>query len=123
MQSTSLIKQPKQTKKRQTNKSFSPAACWASEQLSCGWLSPILSNIFTLFLHFALFYMRRKFKTLREKNEEIKQIFSFLVRSCLLITLITCLKGHKSLRVLYSSVFQKCVVLSEEATYTAAPLF
>ena len=31
----------------------------------------------------------------------------WLVRSCLLITLITCLKGQKSLRVLYGSVFQQ----------------
>ena len=38
----------------------------------------------------------------------------FLVRSsCLLVTLITCLKGHKSLRVLYGSVFQKCLLVSE----------
>ena len=29
------------------------------------------------------------------------------VRSCLLITLIKCLKGHKSLRALYGSVFQQ----------------
>ena len=35
-------------------------------------------------------------------------VFLF-VRSCLLITLITCLKGHKSLRVLCGSVFQKCL--------------
>ena len=33
-------------------------------------------------------------------------VFLF-VRSCLLVTLITCLKGHKSLRVLFGSVFQK----------------
>ena len=33
-------------------------------------------------------------------------VFLF-VRSCLLITLITCLKGHKSLRVLFCSVFQQ----------------
>ena len=33
-------------------------------------------------------------------------VFLF-VRSCLLVTLITCLKGHKSLRVLYGSVFQQ----------------
>ena len=33
-------------------------------------------------------------------------VFLF-VRSCLLITLITCLKGHKSLRVLFGSVFQQ----------------
>ena len=34
-------------------------------------------------------------------------VFVFLlVRLCLLITLITCLKGHKSLRVLYGSVFK-----------------
>ena len=32
-------------------------------------------------------------------------VFLF-VRSCLLITLVTCLKGHKSLRVLFGSVFQ-----------------
>ena len=37
----------------------------------------------------------------------------FLVRSCLLIALITCLKGHKSLRVLYGSVFEQCVVVTE----------
>ena len=30
---------------------------------------------------------------------------SILVRSCLLITVITCLKDHKSLRLLYGSVF------------------
>ena len=35
-------------------------------------------------------------------------VFLF-VRSCLLITLITCLKGHKSLRMLFGSVFQQCV--------------
>ena len=40
-------------------------------------------------------------------------IVFFLVGSCLLVTLITSLKGHKSLRVLYGSVFQKCVVVSE----------
>ena len=31
----------------------------------------------------------------------------FLVRSCLLITLIKCLKGHKSLRLLFHCVFKK----------------
>ena len=49
----------------------------------------------------------------------------FLVRSCLLITLMKCLKGHKSPRVLYGSVFQKCLVVSELVTdkviYTAVP--
>ena len=40
-------------------------------------------------------------------------IVFLLVRPCLLITLITCLKGHNSLRVLYGSVFQKCVVVSQ----------
>ena len=40
-------------------------------------------------------------------------IVFFLVGSCLLVTLITCLKGHKSLRVLYGSVFQKCLGVSE----------
>ena len=49
--------------------------------------------------------------------------YVFLVRSFVLITLIKCLKGHKSLRVLYGSVFQKCLVLSDEATYRAVPLF
>ena len=39
-------------------------------------------------------------------------IVILLVRSCLLITLITCLKGHKSLKVLYGSVFQQCLVVS-----------
>ena len=43
-------------------------------------------------------------------------IVFFLVSSCFLITLITCLKGHKSLRVLYSSVFQQCVVVSESVS-------
>ena len=54
-------------------------------------------------------------------------IVFFLVGSCLLVTLITCLKGHKSLRVLYGSLFQKCLGVSEwvsdEATYRAVPLF
>ena len=36
----------------------------------------------------------------------------FLVSSCLLITLITCLTGRMSLKVLYCSVFQQCVVVS-----------
>ena len=36
-----------------------------------------------------------------------------MVRSCPLVTLITCLRGHKSLRVLYGSVFQQCVVVSQ----------
>ena len=39
-------------------------------------------------------------------------IVFLLVRSCLLITLITCLKGHKSLSVLYGSVFQQCLGVS-----------
>ena len=43
-------------------------------------------------------------------------IVFLLVRSSFLITLITCLKGHKSLRVLYGSVFQKCVVVSESVS-------
>merc|ERR1712208_279223 len=51
----------------------------------------------------------------------------FLVGSCLLITLITSLKGHKSLRVFYCSIFQKCLLVSQsgsdEATYRAVPLF
>ena len=34
-------------------------------------------------------------------------IVFLLVRSCPFIALITCLKGHKSLRVLYGSVFQQ----------------
>ena len=50
-------------------------------------------------------------------------IVFFLVRLCLLITLITCLKGHKSLRVLYGSVFQQCVgvsqLVSDKVTYRA----
>ena len=37
----------------------------------------------------------------------------FLVMSCLLITLVTCLKGHKSLRVLFGSVFQNRQSVSE----------
>ena len=37
----------------------------------------------------------------------------FFVRSCLLITLITCLKGLKSLRVLFGCVFQKWQWLSQ----------
>ena len=40
-------------------------------------------------------------------------IVFLLVMSCVLITLITCPKGHKSLRVLYGSLFQQCVVVSE----------
>ena len=43
-------------------------------------------------------------------------IVFLLVRSCLLITLITCLKGHKSLRVLCDSVFQQCVVVSQSVS-------
>ena len=39
--------------------------------------------------------------------------FSFLVKSYLLITLITGLKGHRPFRVLYGSVFQQCAVESE----------
>ena len=35
-----------------------------------------------------------------------------MVRSCLLVTLITCLKGHKSLRVLYGRVFQQWLSVS-----------
>ena len=46
-------------------------------------------------------------------------IVFFLVRLCLLITLITCLKGHKSLRVLYGTVFQKCLGVSDKVTYRA----
>ena len=34
-------------------------------------------------------------------------LLSLLVKSCLLVTLITYLKGHKSLRVLYGNVFLK----------------
>ena len=43
-------------------------------------------------------------------------IVFLLVRSCFLVTLIISLKGHKSLRVLYGSVFQQCVVLSESVS-------
>ena len=50
-------------------------------------------------------------------------IVFLLVRYCLLITLITCLKGQKSLRVLYDGVFQQCVVVSQlvsdKVTYRA----
>ena len=50
-------------------------------------------------------------------------IVFLLVRSCLFITLITCLKGHKSLRRLYGSVFQQCVgvsqLVSDKVTYRA----
>ena len=46
-------------------------------------------------------------------------IVIWFVRSCLLITLIACLKGHKSLRVLFGSVFQKCLVGSDKWTYRA----
>ena len=46
-----------------------------------------------------------------------------LVMSCLLITLITSPNGHKSLRVLYGSVFQQWLVvsqlLSDKVTYRA----
>ena len=37
-------------------------------------------------------------------------IVILLFKSCLVIALITCLKGHKSLRVLYCCVFQQCGV-------------
>ena len=36
--------------------------------------------------------------------------------SCLLITLIKCLKGHKSFGVLHGGVFHKCVRVSEWVT-------
>ena len=39
-------------------------------------------------------------------------VIVFLVfRSCLIITLITCLNGHKSVRVLCGSIFQQCLVV------------
>ena len=44
-----------------------------------------------------------------------------LVRSCLLITLITCLKGHKSLKVLCGSVFQKCLITGMDRRIPRAP--
>ena len=67
-------------------------------------------------------------KKLKKVEEEMKKLDIFgQFMSCLLVTLITCLKGHKSLRVLYGSVFQKCVgvseLVSDEATYRAVPLF
>ena len=56
-------------------------------------------------------------------NVTVYAFVFLLVRSCLLTTLITCLKGHKSLRVLYGSVFQQCLVgsesVSDEVTYRA----
>ena len=39
-----------------------------------------------------------------------------MVRSCLLITLVTCLKGHKSLRVLFCSLFQKWQSVSQSVS-------
>ena len=39
-----------------------------------------------------------------------------LVRLCLLITLIACLRGNQSLRVLYDSVFQQYVVVSKSVS-------
>ena len=41
--------------------------------------------------------------------------------SCLFITLITCLEGHKSLRVLYGSVFQQ-YVCSSDGVVTREPI-
>ena len=38
------------------------------------------------------------------------------VMLCLLVTLVTCLKGHKSLRVLCASVFQQSGVRSQSVT-------
>ena len=44
-------------------------------------------------------------------------VFVFLLfNSCLLIALITCLKGHKSLGLFFGSVFQQCVVGREVVT-------
>merc|ERR1712175_2784 len=40
-------------------------------------------------------------KKVSKKFQKVPKISTFLVRSCLLITLITCPKGHRSLRVLY----------------------
>ena len=50
-------------------------------------------------------------------------IVMLLVRSCLLIALIICLKGHKFLRVLYGSVFQQCGVGREGVTRSPIELF
>ena len=55
-------------------------------------------------------------KVQKKFKKKFRKFKIFLVRSCLLITLITCLKGHKSLRVLYGSVFQKCLVVSQSVT-------
>ena len=57
-----------------------------------------------------------------QKSEHFPKIWKFaenlkMVRSCL--TLITCLKGHKSLRVRFGSVFQKCGSVSDKGTYRA----
>jgi len=52
----------------------------------------------------------KKEKKVKKKLETKVNNFCQVV-SCLLVTLITCLKGHKSLEVLY--VFQQCVVVSE----------
>ena len=45
---------------------------------------------------------------MRKKIEKKLNSFDQVI-SCLLITLITCLKGHKSLGVLFGSVFQQCL--------------
>ena len=54
------------------------------------------------------------------KNSENLKFFRkseiFQVRSCLLVALITCLKGHKSLRVLCGSVFQQWLVRMESVS-------
>ena len=60
-----------------------------------------------------------------EKFPEIWNVFKNMnmVRPCLLITLITCLKGHKSLRVLFGSVFQKCQCQCQWVTREPIGLF
>ena len=51
-------------------------------------------------------------KSLGSHFQGVLSMSFLLVRSCLLITLITCLKGHKYLRVLYGCVCQQCAVVS-----------
>ena len=78
-------------------------------------LSLSLSLYSSLYLSLSLFFFVGQVMPANNLDQmcQRSQVFVFvflLFNSCLLIALITCLKGHKSLRVLYGSVFQQCVV-------------
>ena len=82
-------------------------------------LSLSLSLYSSLYLSLSLFFFVGQVMPANHLDQmcQRSQVFVFvfvfvflLFNSCLLIALITCLKGHKSLGLFFGSVFQQCVV-------------